>query len=46
MSVDFRAIFESLPGLCLILAPDHPYYTIVAVSDAYLRANPSLVVRR
>ena len=39
MSVDFRAIFESLPGLCLILAPDHPTYTIVAVSDAYLRAT-------
>ena len=33
---DFRALFEALPGLYLILAPD---FTIVAVSDAYLRAT-------
>lgn len=34
--LDFRAIFESLPGLYLILKPD---LTIVAVSDAYLAAT-------
>ena len=34
--VDFRALFETLPGLYLILTPG---FTIVAVSDAYLRAT-------
>jgi len=33
---DFRALFESAPGLYLVLAPD---LTIVAVSEAYLRAT-------
>jgi PAS domain S-box-containing protein len=32
----FRALFESLPGLYLVLKPD---LTIVAVSDAYLQAT-------
>ena len=33
---DFRAIFEGVPGLFLVLDPD---LAIVAVSDAYLRAT-------
>ena len=33
---DFRLLFESAPGLYLVLAPD---LTIVAVSDAYLHAT-------
>ena len=33
---DFQALFQSLPGLYLVLAPD---LTIIAVSDAYLRAT-------
>ena len=33
---DFRALFESAPGLYLVLAPD---LTIIAVSDAYLHAT-------
>lgn len=33
---DFRALFESAPGLYLVLTPE---LTIVAVSDAYLRAT-------
>jgi signal transduction histidine kinase len=33
---DFRALFEQAPGLYLVLAPD---LTIVAVSEAYLRAT-------
>jgi len=33
---DFRALFESAPGLYLVLKPN---LTIVAVSDAYLRAT-------
>jgi len=33
---DFRALFEAVPGHYLVLAPD---FTIIAVSDAYLRAT-------
>jgi PAS domain-containing protein len=33
---DFRMLFESAPGLYLVLKPD---LTIVAVSDAYLKAT-------
>src|SRR5450432_330227 len=33
---DFKSLFETLPGLYLILNPD---FTIVAVSDAYLKAT-------
>jgi formate hydrogenlyase transcriptional activator len=33
---DFRSLFESVPGLYLVLTPD---LAIVAVSDAYLRAT-------
>ncbi len=36
MDVDFRVLFESAPGLYLVLKPD---FTIVAVSDAYLKAT-------
>jgi PAS domain-containing protein len=35
-SPDFRLLFESAPSLYLVLSPD---LTIVAVSDAYLRAT-------
>ena len=34
--LQFRALFESLPGLYLVLTPD---LAIVAVSDAYLKAT-------
>src|SRR4030081_393749 len=33
---DFRTLFQSAPGLYLVLAPD---LRIVAVTDAYLRAT-------
>ncbi|HMO59766.1 MAG TPA: histidine kinase dimerization/phospho-acceptor domain-containing protein, partial [Roseiflexaceae bacterium] len=33
---DFRAIFEAVPGLYLVLTPD---FTIVAASNAYLQAT-------
>jgi signal transduction histidine kinase len=36
MSLDFRLLFESAPGLYLILAPD---LTIVGVTDAYAKAT-------
>jgi len=35
---DFRVLFESAPGLYLVLIPD-PAFTIVAVSDGYLSAT-------
>lgn len=35
-SPDFRALFDSLPGLYLVLTPK---FQIVAVSDSYLRAT-------
>ena len=34
--LDFRALFEAVPGLYLVLDPD---LVIVAVSDAYLAAT-------
>ena len=37
--VDFRALFESAPGLYLVLSPDAPRYTIVGASEAYLAAT-------
>jgi signal transduction histidine kinase len=36
---DFAALFTQGPGLLLVLAPDEPRFTIVAVSDAYLAAT-------
>ncbi len=36
---DFRKLFESIPGLYLVVKADSPRYTIVAVSDAYTRAT-------
>ena len=36
---EFRALFEGVPLPCLALLPDAPRFTIVAVSDAYLRAS-------
>jgi signal transduction histidine kinase/DNA-binding response OmpR family regulator len=37
-SPDYKKLFESAPGLYLVLQPDAAF-TIVAVSDAYLRAT-------
>jgi PAS domain S-box-containing protein len=36
LTPDFQALFQSAPGLYLVLTPD---LTIVAVSDAYMRAT-------
>jgi PAS domain-containing protein len=36
---DFRILFESAPGLYVVLLPDDPLFTIVAVNDAYLAAT-------
>ena len=37
--VDFRVAFESAPDLYLLLRADAPRFTIVGVSDEYLRAT-------
>ena len=36
---DFETLFEAGPGLYLVLLPDAPRYTVVAVSDGYARAT-------
>ncbi len=36
---DFKKLFETAPGLFLVLLPDAPDFTVVAVSEAYLRAS-------
>ena len=36
---DWRTLFESVPGLFLVLRPDAPRFTVVAASNAYLRAT-------
>ncbi|HZH36387.1 MAG TPA: PAS domain-containing protein, partial [Flavisolibacter sp.] len=34
--VNFRSVFESMPGIHALLLPDAPRYTIAAVTDDYL----------
>ena len=36
---DYEALFHAIPGLYLILAPNPPEFTILAVTDAYLAAT-------
>lgn len=38
-SIDFKALFEAVPGAYLILAPNAPVFTIIGVNDAYNRAT-------
>ena len=35
---DFKLLFETIPGQFIILLPDDPAFTVVAVSNAYLKA--------
>lgn len=37
--INFQSIFESLPGNYLIVSPDPPTFTIIAVSKDYTRAT-------
>jgi PAS domain S-box-containing protein len=37
--IDYRLLFESAPGNLLVLAPDSPVFTILAVSNSYLEAT-------
>jgi PAS domain S-box-containing protein len=36
---DFRLLFESAPGLFVVVLPDSPAFTIVAATDSYLKAS-------
>jgi PAS domain S-box-containing protein len=38
-ALDYEALFNAVPTPYLVVEPDHPRYTIVAVSDSYLRAT-------
>jgi PAS domain S-box-containing protein len=38
-SPGYRNLFEAVPGLYLVLLPDAPRFTIVAVTDAYAQAT-------
>ena len=35
---DAQQLFDYVPGLLLVLAPDSPRFTILAATDAYLSA--------
>jgi PAS domain-containing protein len=37
--LDFRLLFESSPDILLVLLPDAPRFTLVAATDARLRAT-------
>src|ERR1700722_15585970 len=37
--LDFRALFDALPGLYLVLLPDDPTFTIVVANEAYTQAT-------
>lgn len=36
---EFRLLFDAAPGLFLVLRPDTPHFSIVAVTEAYLQAT-------
>ncbi|HXU28479.1 MAG TPA: PAS domain-containing protein, partial [Bacteroidia bacterium] len=37
--INFKALFEAVPGLFLILKPNSPHFTILGASNAYLYAT-------
>ncbi|MCM2316958.1 MAG: response regulator [Thermoanaerobaculia bacterium] len=37
--IDYRLVFESLPGLFMVLLPDSPRFTILDVTDAFARES-------
>ena len=38
-NIDFQVLFESVPGLYLVLKVDSPRFTILSASDSYLQAT-------
>jgi hypothetical protein len=39
VTIDLPLVFAAAPGRFLLLAPDRPQFTILAVTEAYLRAT-------
>ncbi|MHA6248134.1 PAS domain-containing sensor histidine kinase [Pontibacter sp. CAU 1760] len=39
LEMDYQLIFNTMPGSFLVLRPNHPEYTILAVSDVLLQAT-------
>ncbi len=37
--LDFRLFFEAAPGALIVVLPDDPAFTVVAVNDAYLKVS-------
>jgi signal transduction histidine kinase len=38
LEVNFKAVFNAMPGRNVLLLPDIPFFTIVALSDDYIKA--------
>ena len=36
-AINFQAIFEAMPGSFIVVQPDEPYFTVLAVSDELLQ---------
>ncbi len=36
-SIDFKSVFHAMPGIALLLSPDSPDFTILAVTDELIR---------
>ncbi len=43
--VDFKKVFDALPGINLLLNIDVPYFTVLAVSDELLKVQPNIFTR-
>ena len=39
LALDYQTLFEVMPGPLVVVSPDAPRFTVVAVNDAYLRAG-------
>ncbi len=36
-TVDFKIVFEALPGICVLVKTDQPAFTILAVTEGMLQ---------
>ena len=41
-NIDFKIIFQSMPGMGIILLPDHPHFTIIDVNNDLLLFTKTL----
>lgn len=42
---EFQLVFDNLPGMYLLLAPDDPAYTIIAANKAYIKATKTAGIK-